>query len=106
MKHISFLIKPASSTCNMRCRYCFYADVAEHRETPNMASWMQQPIRQSSTALLGLETSQCASCPFERICHKNCKRLNTCYYREDYCGYRDFLEYAAPDMVAIARTLR
>ena len=49
---------------------------------------------------------QCASCPFERICHKNCKRLNTCYYREDYCGYRDFLEYAAPDMVAIARTLR
>lgn len=34
MKHISFLIKPASSTC-MRCRYCFYADVAEHRETPN-----------------------------------------------------------------------
>lgn len=35
MKHISFLIKPASSTCNMRCRYCFYADVAEHRETPN-----------------------------------------------------------------------
>lgn len=52
------------------------------------------------------DCSQCASCPFERICHKNCKRLNTCYYREDYCGYRDFLEYAAPDMVAIARTLR
>lgn len=50
--------------------------------------------------------SMCATCPFERICHKNCKRLNTCYYREDYCGYRDFLEYAAPDMIAIARTLR
>ncbi len=30
----------------------------------------------------------------------------TCYYREDYCGYRDFLEYAAPDMISIARTLR
>lgn len=50
--------------------------------------------------------SMCATCPFERICHKNCKRLNTCYYREDYCGYRDFLEYAAPDMIAIARMLR
>lgn len=50
--------------------------------------------------------TQCATCPFERICHKNCKRLNTCYYREDYCGYRNFLEYAAPDMIAIARTLR
>ena len=22
--------------------------------------------------------SMCATCPFERICHKNCKRLNTC----------------------------
>ena len=31
MKYISFLIKPASASCNMRCRYCFYADVAEHR---------------------------------------------------------------------------
>ena len=50
--------------------------------------------------------SMCATCPFERICHKNCKRLNTCYYREDYCGYRDFLEYAAPDMISIARMLR
>ena len=32
MKYICFLIKPASSLCNMRCRYCFYYDVAEHRE--------------------------------------------------------------------------
>ncbi len=31
-KHIGFLIKPASSACNMRCRYCFYCDVAAHRE--------------------------------------------------------------------------
>ena len=32
---LSFLIKPASSSCNMRCTYCFYADVAEQREIPN-----------------------------------------------------------------------
>lgn len=31
MKAVSFLIKPASSLCNMRCRYCFYSDVAAHR---------------------------------------------------------------------------
>lgn len=31
MKAISLLIKPASSLCNMRCRYCFYADVAQLR---------------------------------------------------------------------------
>lgn len=51
------------------------------------------------------DCSQCAACPFERICHKNCKRLNVAYYREDYCGYRDFLEYAAPAMQQIARSL-
>ena len=51
------------------------------------------------------DCSQCATCPFERICHKNCKRLNIAYYREDYCGYRDFLEYAAPAMQQIARSL-
>lgn len=35
MKHISFLIKPASSLCNMRCRYCFYFDETKHRKIPN-----------------------------------------------------------------------
>ena len=32
MKTVSALIKPASSLCNLRCRYCFYCDVAAHRE--------------------------------------------------------------------------
>lgn len=36
MKQVSFLIKPASSLCNLRCRYCFYADVAENREVANL----------------------------------------------------------------------
>lgn len=31
MKQISFLIKPASSLCNMKCEYCFYKDVSKHR---------------------------------------------------------------------------
>ena len=35
MKQLQFLIKPASSLCNMRCRYCFYADEAASRETPS-----------------------------------------------------------------------
>lgn len=32
MPPITMLIKPASSLCNMRCRYCFYADVVENRQ--------------------------------------------------------------------------
>ena len=30
----NLLIKPASSACNIDCRYCFYRDVAMSRETP------------------------------------------------------------------------
>lgn len=36
MKQLSFLIKPASSLCNLRCTYCFYEDVASHRENASM----------------------------------------------------------------------
>lgn len=32
---MSFLIKPASSMCNLKCKYCFYADVSNHREVKN-----------------------------------------------------------------------
>lgn len=32
MKHLSLMIKPASSLCNLRCKYCFYADVSARRE--------------------------------------------------------------------------
>ncbi|MBR4050420.1 MAG: anaerobic sulfatase maturase [Clostridia bacterium] len=32
MPPISMLIKPASSACNMRCKYCFYEDEASCRE--------------------------------------------------------------------------
>ena len=32
MKQLSIMFKPASSLCNMRCQYCFYADVSQTRE--------------------------------------------------------------------------
>ena len=36
MRFVNFLIKPASSLCNLRCRYCFYADEAAHRAAPSL----------------------------------------------------------------------
>ncbi len=36
MRSLSLLIKPASSLCNMRCRYCFYEDASEHRMRKSM----------------------------------------------------------------------
>ena len=32
MPPLSIMIKPASSLCNLRCKYCFYCDVASGRE--------------------------------------------------------------------------
>ncbi len=32
MPAVQLLIKPASGNCNLRCSYCFYADVTAHRE--------------------------------------------------------------------------
>ena len=35
MRQFTIMIKPASSLCNLRCRYCFYADISGRRETAN-----------------------------------------------------------------------
>lgn len=35
MGNIQLLIKPSSGNCNLRCKYCFYADITENRQTPS-----------------------------------------------------------------------
>lgn len=35
MPSLSIMLKPASSLCNMRCKYCFYHDVSDHRAIYN-----------------------------------------------------------------------
>ena len=32
---ISVMLKPASGNCNLRCKYCFYHDLAATRQTEN-----------------------------------------------------------------------
>lgn len=32
MKQYNVMLKPASSLCNLRCRYCFYCDVEDLRK--------------------------------------------------------------------------
>ncbi len=51
------------------------------------------------------DCESCKDCPFERMCHRNCKRLNSAYYDEVYCGYRELLEYAGERMARIAQTI-
>lgn len=47
MPNYSYLIKPSSSACNLKCTYCFYHDVASHREVRsfgNMSETTQDSI--------------------------------------------------------------
>lgn len=48
---------------------------------------------------------RCGDCPFEGICHRNCKRLNVAYYDREYCGLRAFLEAGYRDLARAARLL-
>lgn len=47
----------------------------------------------------------CTNCKFIHMCHGNCKRLSVCYYDENVCGYKEFLEYTQVRMYKIASTL-
>lgn len=45
MKDISFLIKPASSVCDLRCGYCFYEEIAQHRAVCNRGKMSEDTVR-------------------------------------------------------------
>ena len=51
MDALTLLIKPASSSCNLRCRYCFYADVSDSRRVKNLgmmtADTLEQIVRKA-----------------------------------------------------------
>jgi uncharacterized protein len=49
MKNLSLLIKPASSLCNMHCKYCFYADIASSREIASYGIMSQETVYQILT---------------------------------------------------------
>ncbi len=44
MPALTTMIKPVSSACNMRCRYCFYADVARRRERACMGRMTDETL--------------------------------------------------------------
>lgn len=46
MKFLNFLIKPASSLCNLRCRYCFYEDEGNNRAQKSMGIMDQHTVDQ------------------------------------------------------------
>ena len=45
MKSLNIMIKPASSLCNMRCKYCFYADVSSMRDTASFGIMSDETMK-------------------------------------------------------------
>lgn len=45
MKNLCVMIKPVSSQCNLRCKYCFYTDVAAHRHIHSFGRMAPETVR-------------------------------------------------------------
>ena len=53
MKELSLLIKPVSGLCNMRCIYCFYADVADRRQIRSYGRMSRDTVKGILHSLCG-----------------------------------------------------
>lgn len=59
MPPITVMMKPASGICNMRCRYCFYADEQRNREVANYGIMTPDVLRAVLKRVLDYADSQC-----------------------------------------------
>lgn len=62
MKQISFLIKPASSLCNLNCSYCFYKDIAQLRDTYSYGIMNETTIQNIIQQALNQQVEQINFC--------------------------------------------
>lgn len=60
MPPIHILIKPASGSCNMRCTYCFYADVTGKRETPCFGMMSVETLETVVRKALAYASDECS----------------------------------------------
>lgn len=60
MPPLSVLIKPASGSCNMRCRYCFYADETQNRKTANFGMMSEQTMEAVIRGCLAFAGGSCS----------------------------------------------
>ena len=124
MPPLNLLIKPASSSCNMRCRYCFYADEAENREKAVLGRMSREVMRtlvdkalayadgECTFAFQGGEPS-CAGLPFfEELTdyvarHPNPKgiRVNYAFQTNGYALDEDWAKWFAKHHVLVGVSL-
>jgi len=54
-----FMIKPASSLCNMRCKYCFYIDEASHRKVASYGVMSEDTLEIIVRKAMAFSTGSC-----------------------------------------------
>ena len=59
MPPLSLMIKPVSGLCNMRCRYCFYADVSSHRQNASYGRMSEETLENLVRRALTYADGQC-----------------------------------------------
>ncbi len=59
MPQIHVMIKPASGLCNMRCKYCFYADEMEKRSQASYGIMTQRTLENVIRRVLEFAEGQC-----------------------------------------------
>lgn len=60
MPPINLLVKPTSGSCNMRCEYCFYCDVAKNREVESYGFMTEKTLDNMIRKALDYADRQCA----------------------------------------------
>ena len=66
VKQLNLLIKPASSLCNMRCHYCFYADEAANRAESNLGVMSEETAEQLiRLAFAAVSGNECVNFSFQ-----------------------------------------
>ena len=59
MPPLSVLIKPASGKCNMRCKYCFYADEMNNRSVQDFGEMSEETMEQIIIKCLDFAEDSC-----------------------------------------------
>ncbi len=59
MPPTTLLIKPASGSCNLKCKYCFYADEMENRQIKNYGKMSDDTVYQMLDKVLGFSDVVC-----------------------------------------------
>ena len=60
MPPITVMLKPASGLCNMRCRYCFYADEMAHRTTESYGIMQPDTLEAIVKRVLAFAQGSCS----------------------------------------------